>query len=514
MGWTRNKSRVARDRRRPSVENLETRQLLSTSPVSILSADGSTNFDQIIGASATRSEYGVDGTGQSVAVIDTGVDYNDDALGDGLGAGHKVVAGVDFTGSSNGVIPTWEHGTSVAGLIAGNSSSYTGVAPGADIVALRVFGDNNQGSFSAIDQALEWVIQNHAEYNITAVNLSVTDGGNYTSNEFANDGGVGEEITQAVNQLEQMNIPVVMAAGNSFDGKTQGLGFPAVDPEAISVTSTDASDKLASDAQRLGTAQGGSSAVKLAAPGVNIDGLGANNSVSSQTGTSFSTPLVTGSIVLLQEMYENAYHTLPTVTQLETWLQEGAVSVKDSVTGITVDRLDVLNSATILNQQIQASQAGSSTNLTSGSTTPTTTTSTTTSTTQTSTTTSSNTTSVPETQVFLNGVSIGEYPTSQLAAVYPNLFAFLGSSVSTLRIWAPAGTTLDLGPTAASAASSSAAKTKVKTSEVRESVKNLGKTVEKLEVTATNKKGVTHKKTTTSKSGIDSILSYLFPFKL
>jgi Subtilase family len=509
MGWTRNKSRVARDRRRPSVENLETRQLLSTSTVSNLNSDGSTDFDQIIGASAVRSEFNVDGTGQTVAVIDTGVDYDDDALGDGLGAGHKVVAGVDFTGSPNGVIPTWEHGTSVAGLIAGNSSTYTGVAPGADIVALRVFGDNNQGSFSAIDQALEWVIQNHAQYNITAVNLSVTDGGNYTSNEFANDGGVGQEITQAVAQLYTMNIPVVMAAGNSFDGKDQGVGFPAVDPQAISVTSTDANDVLASDAQRLGTAVGGASAVKIAAPGVNIDGLGANNSVSSQSGTSFSTPLVTGSIVLLQEMYEKAYNTLPTVTQLEQWLQEGAVTVHDPVTGISVGRLDILNSATILNQQIQASEASSTPPTTgSGSTTGLSTTPPP-STTPPSTTTNSSTTSVPETQVYLNGVSVGNYPTSQLAAVYPNLFSFLGSPVTTLRIWAPAGTTLDLGPTSASAASSSK-----KTPAVRESVKHLGSTVEKLEVTSTNKKGVTAKKTTASKSTIDSILSVLFPFKL
>jgi subtilisin family serine protease len=500
MGWTRNKSRVARDRRRPSVENLETRQLLSTSTVSNLNSDGSTNFDQIIGASAARAEFNVDGTGQTVAVIDTGVDYDDDALGDGLGAGNKVVAGVDFTGSSSGVIPTWEHGTSVAGLIAGNSSSYTGVAPGADIVALRVFGDNNQGSFSAIDQALEWVIQNHAQYNITAVNLSVTDGGNYTSNEFANDGGVGQEITQAVAQLYTMNIPVVMAAGNSFDGKDQGIGFPAVDPQAISVTSTDANDVLASDAQRLGTAAGGASAVKLAAPGVNIDGLGANNTVSSQSGTSFSTPLVTGSIVLLQEMYEKAYNTLPTVAQLEQWLQQGAVTVHDPVTGISVGRLDILNSATILNQQIQASQASSA---------PPTTGSGLASTPPPSNTTPGGTTSVPETQVFLNGVSVGNYPTSQLTAVYPNLFAFLGSSVDTLRIWAPAGSTLNLGPTAASAASSSK-----KTPAVRESVKHLASTVEKLEVTSKNRKGVTAKKTTSSKSTIDSILSVLFPFKL
>ena len=81
-GGPETKCRVARDRRRPSVECLETRQLLSgtSSTVSNLKPrpmDGSTNFDQIIGASATRSQFNVDGTGQSVAVIDTGVNYND-----------------------------------------------------------------------------------------------------------------------------------------------------------------------------------------------------------------------------------------------------------------------------------------------------------------------------------------------------------------------------------------------------------------------------------------------------
>jgi type VI secretion system secreted protein VgrG len=527
MGWTRNKSRVARDRRRPSVENLEVRQLLSgtSSIVSNLNPDGSTNFDQIIGASATRSEFNVDGTGQTVAVIDTGVDYNDVALGAGLGAGHKVVAGVDFTGSPNGVLPTWYHGTSVAGLIAGNSSSYSGVAPGADIVALRVFGDNNQGSFGEIAQALDWVIQNHSAYNITAVNLSVTDGGNYTSNEFANDGGVGQEITQAVDQLDAMNIPVVMAAGNSFDGKTQGIGFPAIVPDVISVTSTDANDKLASDAQRLGTAQGGASAVKIAAPGVGITGLGANNSTSAQDGTSFATPLVTGSIVLLQEMYEKAFNTLPTVAQLQQWLQQGAVPVHDSVTGVNVGRLDVLNSAQILEQQIQQIQAAAnpapttpapapttptappSTVTNTTATPPSTTNTSTTSTTSTSTT--STTSAVPMTQVILNGVAVGSFSTTMLAAEFPHLFAFLGSTVTTLRIWAPPGSTVQFGPTVATAASSSKAPV------VKTPLNHSATKAEKLEVTTVNKKGkAVVKHSTSSKGTIESILSYLFPFKL
>jgi type VI secretion system secreted protein VgrG len=427
-------------------------------------SDGSTNFDQIIGASATRSAFKVDGTGQSVAVIDTGVDYNNPALGGGLGAGHKVVAGVDFTGSPNGVLPTWQHGTGVAGLIAGNDASYTGVAPGADIVALRVFGDNNSGSFGEIANALDWVVQHHSEYNITVVNLSVADGGNYTSNIFANS-GVGQQITQAVAELDALDIPVVVAAGNSFDGKTQGLGFPAIVPDTFSVTATDANDQLASNAQRLGSALGGVSAVKLAAPGVGITAPSGDNSTTTEDGTSFATPQVSGSIVLLQQMYENAYHTLPTIDQLEKLLSQGAVTVHDGATNTDISRLDVLNSATILSQQIANSGTGTGTGGTGtptpptvgtpaptppatppGGTTSTGGTGTGTTGTTTGTGTSTGSTSGEVTQVFVNGVSIGNYATADLKAKYPGLFAFLKGPATSLRIWTKGSFNINLGP--------------------------------------------------------------------
>ena len=195
---------------------------MPASAASQKNADGSTNYDQIIGASATRASFGVDGTGQNVAVIDTGVNYQNAALGGSMGPGNKVVAGVDFTGSPNGVLPVWQHGTGVAGILASNNTTYQGVAPGAGIVALRVFGDDNQGSFGKIERALEWVIANHTSYNITAVNLSISDGGNYKTNVFANDGGIGQEITGSIKTLETLDIPVVVAAGNSFNGKGRG----------------------------------------------------------------------------------------------------------------------------------------------------------------------------------------------------------------------------------------------------------------------------------------------------
>jgi hypothetical protein len=544
MGWTRQSGRVARARRRPCLESLETRQLLSLAPAqpassAVLNSDGSTNYDQIIGASAARSEFNVDGTGQTVAVIDTGVDYNNSVLGGGIGSGDKVVAGVDFTGSSNGVIPTWQHGTGVAGIVAGNGGGYTGVAPGADIVALRVFGDNNQGSFAEIAQALDWVVQNHAQYNITAVNLSVSDGGNYTSNIFSSD-GVGQEITQDVGQLDTLNIPVVIAAGNSFDGKTQGLGFPAIVSDAISVTATDASDQLASTAQRLGSAQGNGSAVTIAAPGVNITAPSGDSGTTSESGTSFAAPQVTGSIVLLQEMYEDAYHTLPTVSELEQLLQQGAVTVHDSATGIDVGRLDVLNSAQILNQQITSqnnTNSGGSTSTASTSTGSGGTSSTSNSGSSSTDTSSSGSTDTsssgsesgssgttttaapstpptsttpptdPLTQVFVNGVSIGNYSTTQLATEYPGLFAFLDGPVTSINIWAPSGSTVDLGPAPASTAGVTKAKATVPTklgTEQAEAIKE-----SKAAVKVVNPKAAAPKKT----NAVSSFFSSLFHFK-
>ncbi|WP_435010030.1 S8 family peptidase [Tundrisphaera lichenicola] len=477
MGWTLTSGRVARDRRRPDSECLETRKLLSTMTVeaatpaasvgSQTNLDGSTNFDQIIGASATRATFGVDGTGQNVAVIDTGVNYQNVALGGSIGPGNKVVAGVDFTGSPNGVLPTWQHGTGVAGILASDTSTYQGVAPGAGVVALRVFGDDNQGSFGNIERALDWVIANHTAYKITAVNVSISDGGSYKSNIFANDGGIGQAITGSIKNLESLDIPVVIAAGNSFNGKAQGQGFPAIIPDAISVTATDASDKLAADAQRLGS---GSVATTIAAPGVNITAPSDGNRMVSEDGTSFAAPQVTGGIVLLQQIYENAYHKLPTVSELESLLKEGATTIKDDLTGIKIGRLNILNSANLLRQQIQkdlgtkpvvvaqtlAPEVPASVPVvvpTPVQNPPL----------------QSSPVQIPSapdplaeapaaqappaqappavslTEVFYNGKSIGSYATDQLSGRYPNLFAFLKGPVGSIRIYGPTGSVPNLG---------------------------------------------------------------------
>ena len=351
MRSTRNTRRAALHKfRLPDIEFLEVRTLLSTVPKLLNSgpfpadssgSDGISNFDAIVGASAARSQYKVDGTGMSVAVIDTGVNYNHEALGGAFGTGHKVLAGFDFANNTSDPMATsMDHGTSVAGLVASNDPSHPGVAPGADIVALRVFDNNNNSDYSRITDALQWVIDHHDQYNITAVNLSLSDGRNYAQNWFAHDGGVGEKITGLIGQLDHLNIPVMTAAGNSFSGQ-QGEGFTGIVADTISVTSTDGSDQLVSNAQRLGTELGGASATDLAAPGDGVTAPVGSGGFAGVTGTSFSTPIVTGAVVLLQQVYKSRFNQLPTVEQIDGWLKQGAEPVKDAVTGITIGRLDI-----------------------------------------------------------------------------------------------------------------------------------------------------------------------------
>ena len=176
----------------------------------------------------------------------------------------------------------------------------------------------------------------------------MSDGNNYPQNWFAQDGGVGQQITGLIGQLDALNIPVIAATGNSFTGQ-QGVGFPAIVPDTISVTSTNAAGtELSSDAQRLGAAAGGSSATDIAAPGEGLIAPVQGNQFAAVTGTSFAAAEVSGAVVLLQQIYESRFGQLPTVDQIDSWLQEGSDPVSDPVTDLAIGRLDIPKAASFI----------------------------------------------------------------------------------------------------------------------------------------------------------------------
>jgi len=254
----------------------------------------------MIRAPEARSQYGYTGSGYTVAVIDTGVDYTHPAFQG------RYVGGWDFVANDADPMDENGHGTHVAGIIAANHSSLVGVAPGANIAALRVLDASGSGSFSNVQRALQWVIEHQQQYNIVAVNLSLGSG-NYASNPFT-------FLSGELRALKDLGVFVAAASGNSFYayGSQQGLSFPAVSSLTVSVGAvwdgaygsvswssgaqdySTAADRVTSFTQR-------SSALNLLAPGAFIYSTYVGGGFVNMAGTSMATPFVAGAAVLVHQ---------------------------------------------------------------------------------------------------------------------------------------------------------------------------------------------------------------------
>jgi len=120
------------------------------------------------------SSYTVDGTGIGIAVLDSGIDTAHTAFK--TATGKRVTFSKDFTGIGS-TKDVYGHGTHVAGEIAGDlsypSSNYSGIAPGANLINLRVLDDQGFGKESSVLNALEWVLNNRTTYNVRVVNMSL-----------------------------------------------------------------------------------------------------------------------------------------------------------------------------------------------------------------------------------------------------------------------------------------------------------------------------------------------------
>ena len=120
-----------------------------------------------------------DGSGFAVVVLDTGIDTNHPHFGgdiDSDGQSDRIIVTKDFTNTIDNGEDGNGHGTHVAGIIGSSDKIFSGIAPGADLISLKVLTDGGRGSFSGIRDALEWCVQNAEKYNIASVNMSLGDG--------------------------------------------------------------------------------------------------------------------------------------------------------------------------------------------------------------------------------------------------------------------------------------------------------------------------------------------------
>lgn len=298
------------------------------------------------GLNAVRANYGFTGIGQTVAVIDSGIAYDHYALGGGLGAGYRVVGGWDFTENDADFYDDGtegSHGTHVAGIVGGTGDTNgndVGVAPGVDIVGLRVFDDAGNGSFGWVRDSLQWVLDNRTAFEnpITAVNLSL--GTTWNSADPPAWASYLEEKFQA---LEAAGVFISVSAGNSFTSyNTPGLSYPAASDYVVPVMSVDDSGSLSYFSQRHSSA--------IAAPGRWIrstipDYAGNNNGVTDDwanfSGTSMASPYVAGASVLIRQAMELVGQTNITQDTIYDHMIATADSFFDSATSQNYNRLNL-----------------------------------------------------------------------------------------------------------------------------------------------------------------------------
>jgi len=227
------------------------------------------------------------GEGVNIAVLDTGIALHPDLT---------IAGGVAITGSSyfddNG------HGTHVAGIIAAmdNNIGVIGVAPKANLYAVKVLDSQGSGYVSDVVAGIDWAIDN----NINIINLSLGSS-SYSS-----------LLEDAVNTAYSKGILLVAAAGNSGTKRTtlENVEYPAKFGSVIAVAATGA-DLYNSRASFSSTGI----EVEVSAPGVNIKSTYLNNSYATMSGTSMATPMVAGDLALL--IQANRKLTTPlTITDL------------------------------------------------------------------------------------------------------------------------------------------------------------------------------------------------------
>jgi subtilisin family serine protease len=240
-------------------------------------------------------EAGYDGTGVTVAVLDTGYDSEHPDL-KGVVAGSANFTDSPDTGDKFG------HGTHVAATVAGTGAASggarKGVAPGADLIVGKVLGDDGFGLESWVMDGMEWAATSGAD----VVNMSLGGGGDGT-----------DPLSLAVNALTaQTGTLFVVSAGNDGEQGMSTVGSPGNADAALTVGAVDRQEVLASFSSKGPRPSDLAVKPDITAPGVDIVAARAagtsmghpvDEHYTSASGTSMAAPHVAGAAAILAQRH-------------------------------------------------------------------------------------------------------------------------------------------------------------------------------------------------------------------
>lgn len=212
-----------------------------------------------------RYEYLGSGSGVTAYILDTGIRANHSEFNGRVLEGYTAVNDGYGWGDCAG------HGTHVAGTVAGRT---VGVAPGANLVSVRVLNCQNSGTLDGILAGLDWLKNNAVQPAVANMSLSL--------------GNVSTTFDDAVRSVANSGITIANSAGNRYGSDACNYS-PQPVAEVITVGSTDRNDNI-NDFSNVGTC------VDIFAPGGDIYSASNDGDTLYETmsGTSMATPHVAG----------------------------------------------------------------------------------------------------------------------------------------------------------------------------------------------------------------------------
>jgi hypothetical protein len=299
----------------------------------------------LIQANSVHS-LGIRGNGVRIAIIDTGIDtdhpdFSTAAPGDRIVAQNCFLSGASCPSPPNVAEDGNGHGTHVSGIAASDGSvSPVGVAPQAQLVAIKVLRDNGSGYLSDTIAALDWIYTNNASLNVKVVNMSLGSLDLYTPPCD----GAYPAMTTAINNLRNIGVISFAASGNNANATQMSL--PACISTVVSVGAVyDANvgsiswgnpqvcRDLTTAADQVACITNG--VPDLQAPGALITSSFIGGGTATLGGTSMASPHVAGTAALLIQAKPSI-----TPTEIEAVLQTTGVPVTDPKNGQTRPRIN------------------------------------------------------------------------------------------------------------------------------------------------------------------------------
>ena len=296
------------------------------------------------------------GSGETVCVIDTGVDYTHPNMGgctstsnlnDGSCA--KVPGGYDFVNTDQNPIDDHNHGTHVAGIVASANETYRGIAPDARIIAIKALDSAGNGVFGDVAAGIEWCTYNASLFNVSVISMSLGTSTVYSS--YCDDTSGYETTKAAIDAAIAKNISVIAASGNGVS--TTGISSPACIRNATAVgatydanvggvvysactDATSATDKITCFSNR-------NNLTDLLAPGALINSLLRGGGIDEQSGTSMAAPMVAGAFALVHQYVKATQNRNATPSEIEGTLNTTGTRITDSGgSGLTFSRINIL----------------------------------------------------------------------------------------------------------------------------------------------------------------------------